>query len=381
MAFERNRCERIIPSVPRKLSNLSNWETVMNDVPAVSVIIPCRNEERFIANCLDSIICNDFPKERLEVLVVDGMSEDRTREIVEKYRKEHLFIRLINNSKKLTPFAFNEGIRNSHGDLVMIMSAHATYEKDYIKKCVSASQEYDAENVVGIWKIVPRGDGFIDKAIVLALSSSFGVGNAKYRTSFNKKNEAEYVDTGAYGCYKKDVFKKIGLFNENLNHSQDMEFNLRLKKAGGKTLLLPDTIVSYFARTDFKSFCKHNFRNGVWVILPFKYTTSRPVSFRHLIPITFVSSLIISGILSLFLQIFIWPFLFIICSYFLCNMYSSAKIAIKKKDIRYFFMMPIIYSFLHITYGLGSLWGLLKAVISKQFWKNRFSKSIVKISL
>jgi GT2 family glycosyltransferase len=189
------------------------------------------------------------------------------------------------------------------------------------------------------------------------------------------------VDTGAYGCYKKDVFKKIGLFNENLNHSQDMEFNLRLKKAGGKTLLLPDTIVSYFARTDFKSFCKHNFRNGVWAILPFKYTTVMPVSFRHLVPITFVSSLLISGILSLFLQIFIWPFLFIICSYSLCNIYFSTVIAAKKKGIKYFFMMPIIYSFLHITYGLGSLWGLLKAVISKQFWKNRFSKSIAKISL
>ena len=353
----------------------------MNNYPLVSAIVLCRNEEKFIGKCLDSIIANDYPKEKLEILVVDGMSEDRTREIVEKYRKDYLFIRLINNFKKLTPFAFNEGIRNSSGDLVMIMSAHATYGTDYIKKCVSASLKYNADNVVGIWKILPRGDGFIDKAIVLALSSSFGAGNAKYRTGLNKKNEAEYVDTGAYGCYKKDVFKKIGLFNENLNHSQDMEFNLRLKKAGGKTLLLPDTIVSYFARTDFKSFCKHNFRNGVWAILPFKYTTIMPVSFRHLVPLAFASSLIISGILSLFLQIFIWPFLFIICSYSLCNIYFSTVIATKKKGIKYFFMMPIIYSFLHITYGLGSLWGLLKAIISKQFWKNRFSKSIVKISL
>ena len=346
----------------------------MSNYPLVSAIVLCRNEEKFIGKCLDSIIANDYSKEKLEILVVDGMSEDKTREIVEEYRKEHPFIRLINNPKKLTPFAFNEGIRNSSGELVMIMSAHATYGTDYIKKCALASQKYNAENVVGIWKILPRGDGFIDKAIVLALSSSFGVGNAKYRTSFDKKNKVEYVDTGAYGCYKKDIFKKIGLFNENLSHSQDMEFNLRLKKAGGKTLLLPDTIVSYFARTDFKSFCKHNFRNGVWAILPFKYTTVMPVSFRHLVPITFVSSLIISGILSLFLQIFIWPFLFIIYSYSLCNIYFSTMIAAKKRDIKYFFTMPIIYSFLHITYGLGSLWGLLKAVISKQFWKNRFNK-------
>jgi len=346
----------------------------MSNYPLVSAIVLCRNEEKFIGKCLDSIIANDYPKEKLEILVVDGMSEDRTREIVEKYRKEHLFIRLINNSKKLTPFAFNEGIRNSNGELVMIMSAHATYGTDYIKKCVSASHKYSAENVVGIWKILPRGDGFIDKAIVLALSSSFGVGNAKYRTGSDKKKEAEYVDTGAYGCYKKSVFENVGLFNENLSRGQDMEFNLRLKMAGGKTILVPDAVVYYSARTDFKSFYKHNFRNGIWAIIPFKYSTTLPVSFRHLVPLAFVSSLIISGILSLFLPIFIWPFLFIICSYTLCNIYFSTVIAAKKKGIKYFFTMPVIYSSLHITYGLGSLWGLLKAVISKQFWKNRFSK-------
>ena len=344
----------------------------MSNYPLVSAIVLCRNEEKFIGKCLDSIIANDYSKEKLEILVVDGMSEDKTRKIVEKYRKEHPFIRLINNPKKLTPFAFNEGIRNSQGELIMIMSAHATYGTDYIKKCVSASLKYNADNVVGIWKMIPRGSAFIDKAVVLALSSSFGAGNAKYRTGSCK--QPEWVDTGAYGCYKKDVFKKIGLFNENLNHSQDMEFNLRLKKAGGKTLLVPDAVVYYSARSDFNSFSKHNFRNGVWAILPFQYSTILPVSFRHLVPLAFISSLITTGVLSLFLPTFFWLFLFIIGSYFLCNMYSSAKIAIKKKDIRYFFIMLIIYSSLHITYGLGSLWGLLKVIISRQFWKNRFNK-------
>ena len=344
----------------------------MSNYPLVSAIVLCRNEEKFIGKCLDSIIANDYPKEKLEILVVDGMSEDKTREIVEEYRKEHPFIRLINNPKKLTPFAFNDGIRNSNGELVMIMSAHATYGTDYIRKCASASLKYNADNVVGIWKILPRNNTLVSKAIVSALSASFGVGNAKYRTGSCK--QPEWVDTGAYGCYKKDVFKKIGLFNEKLIHSQDMEFNLRLKRAEGKTLLLPDAIVFYYARTDFKSSCKYNFRNGAWAVLPFKYTTIMPVSIRHLVPFAFVLSLITTGMLSLFLPIFFWLFLFIIGSYFLCNIYSSAKIVIKKKDIRYFFMMPMIFGSMHITYGLGSLWGLLKVVVSKQFWKNRFNK-------
>ncbi len=346
----------------------------MSNYPFVSVIVLCRNEEKYIGKCLDSITANDYPKEKLEVLVVDGMSEDGTREIVEMQKEKHSYIRLINNLKKLTPFAFNEGIKNSHGDLVMIMSAHATYGADYIKKCVLASQKYDADNVVGSWKIQPRGDGFIDKTVVSALSSSFGVGNAAYRTGSDKKKKVEHVDTGAYGCYKKKVFEKVGLFNENLSRGQDMEFNLRLKMAGGKTILVPDAVVYYYARSDFSSFCKHNFKNGVWAILPFKYSTVVPVSPRHLVPLAFVSSLIISGILSLFFNVFSWLLLFIAGSYSTCNIYFSARMALNRKDIRYFFIMPAIYSSLHIAYGLGSSWGLMKTAVSKQFWKNRFNK-------
>lgn len=349
-------------------------ENFINDYPFVSVVVLCRNEEKFIGQCLESIIANDYPKEKLEILVVDGMSEDGTRKIVEKYENEHSFIRLINNPKKLTPFAFNEGIKNSHGELVMIMSAHATYGVDYIRECVSASLKYDADNVVGIWRILPRSNEFIDKSIVLVLSSSFGVGNAKYRTGSNKTKEVEYVDTGAYGCYKRSVFKKVGLFNENLIRGQDMEFNLRLKKAGCKTILVPKAEVYYYARTDFKSFCKHNLKNGVWAILPFKYSTILPVSFRHLVPLAFISSLIISIVLSLFSKIFLWLFLFIIGLYFLFNIYFSTKVAIKEKDTRYLFIMPVTYGSLHIAYGLGSLWGVLKVIISKQFWKNRLNK-------
>ncbi len=279
-----------------------------------------------------------------------------------------------NNFKKLIPFACNEGIKNSNGDPVMIMSAHAMYEKDYIRKCVDASKKYNADNVVGTWKILPRGNNLSEKAIVLALSSSFGVGSAKYRTGSNKKKEVEYVDTGAYGCYKKNVFKKVGLYNEKLSRGEDMEFNLRLKKAGGKIILVPDAVVYYYARTDFSSFCKHNLRNGAWAIIPFKYSSTLPVSIRHLVPLAFISSLIISGVLSLFLQSFFWLCLSIIGSYLLSNIYFSVRTALNKKDIIYFFIMPVIFGSLHITYGLGSLWGLMKVVISRQFWKNRFSK-------
>ena len=342
----------------------------MVDSPLISVIIPCRNEEKFIAKCLDSVIANGYPKDRLEVLLVDGMSEDRTREMVERYTQQYPFIRLLDNPKKITPVALNIGIKNANGEIIMRMDAHATYEKDYILKCVKFLNEYNADNVGGIMITTHKDNTFVSKVIVLALSHRFGVGGSVFRTG---SKEPKWVDTVFGGCYKREVFDRVGLFNQDFARTQDMEFNLRLRRAGGKILLHPEIVSYYYARSDFKSFCKHNFRNGVWAIYPFKFTTIMPVSLRHLIPLAFVSSLIGSVALSVFSQIFLWLFLFILSSYALANAYFSIKITAKEKDIRYLFVMPLIFATLHISYGLGSLWGVLKVIVSPPFWKNRFS--------
>lgn len=339
--------------------------------PLVSVIIPCRNEEQFISKCLNSIIVQHYPKNKLEVLVVDGISADGTRKVIESYANRYSFIKLLDNPKKITPVAFNMGIRSAKGKVIMIMSAHAAYGKEYILKCVEYLQKYKADNVGGIMITRPRNNTFIGKAIVLALSHRFGVGNSVFRTGTKKPM---WVDTVFGGCYRKEVFEKIGLFNEDLISTQDMEFNLRLKKEGGRVLLVPEIVSYYFTRSDFRSFCKNNFRNGLWAILPFKYSKIMPVSWRHLVPLAFVSSLIGTRALSAFSSIFFWLFWLILGSYILSNAYFSIKISKKKKDLKYIFIMPLIFGSLHLLYGLGSLWGTLRAVLSKQFWKNRFNK-------
>jgi glycosyltransferase involved in cell wall biosynthesis len=340
-------------------------------LPQVSLIILCRNEETFIRRCLDSVIANEYPKDKLEVLVVDGMSSDKTREIIREYEHRYSYIRMINNYKKFIPFAYNEGIKHSSGELVMIMSAHAFYADDYIRKCVEASLKYDVDNVVGSWRILPRRKSLMAKALVTVLSSPFGVGNARYRTRSNAKKNVEYVDTGAYGCYKRNVFEKIGLYNENLIRGEDMEFNLRLKRAGGKTLLIPDAVVFYFARTGLKSFCRHNFKNGLWALLPFKYASGVPVSWRHLVPLFFVGSLIILMVLSLFSNIYFWFFLSIVVLYLLLGISFSLKTAIQEKQWKDVFILPVAFGTLHISYGLGSLVGLLNVIFSTRFWEKR----------
>ncbi len=339
----------------------------MSDFFFVSVVVPCRDEEKFIGKCLDSIIANDYPKDRLEILLVDGMSKDETREIIESYAHRYPFIRLLNNPKKITSVALNIGITHAKGEIIIRMDTHAVYEKYYLSKCINYLQEYNADNVGGTMITLPRNSTLIGKAIAISMSHKFGVGGSVFRTG---SKMLKWVDTVFGGCYRKEVFEKIGLFNEKLIFSQDMEFNLRLKKAGGRTLFVPEIVSYYYARSNFKAFCKHNFRNGVWVIVPFKFTTIIPVSWRHLVPLVFVASLVSSPAFSIFSSIFYWLFLLIIGSYLLANLYFSGGIAIREKNFRYFFLMPIIFATFHISYGLGSIWGLMMVSVSRSFWGN-----------
>jgi len=174
----------------------------VGNVSFVSVIIPCRNEEKFVGKCLDSIIQNEYPKDSIEVLVVDGLSDDRTREIVRHYSLRYPFIKLFDNAKKIVPSSLNIGIREASGEIIIRMDAHNEYEKDYIKKCVYYLEKYNADNVGGIWITRPGKETTVAGSIALALSHAFGVGNAYYRIG---SKEPRYVDTVPFGCYKREI--------------------------------------------------------------------------------------------------------------------------------------------------------------------------------
>ena len=307
----------------------------------VSIVVPCLNEERFIKRCLESIIANDYPKEKLEVLVVDGYSKDKTREIVTEYSNKYSFIKLLDNEKVITPAAMNVGIKNAKGDIILKMDAHSVYEKDYISKCVKHLEESGADNVGGVLKSIPPNNTLGAKAIAVCLSHVFGAGNAYFRTGSDKPKE---VDTVAFGCYKKEVFQKIGLYDERMTKSEDVELNYRLKKAGGKIMLFPDIKALYYPSSDnLNSFFRHNFVDGIWATYPLKYGFR--VSLRHFLPLIFVATILIS----------MWP-------YALVSLFFSAKVALDEKDWRLFFAMPLSFGARHIGYGLGSVMGLVKSL-------------------
>ena len=287
------------------------------------------------------------------------MSKDKTREIIAGYIKKYSYIKLLDNPKRFIPCAMNIGIKKAKGDIIIRMDAHTLYIKSFISRSVAYLLKYKADNVGGIWITKPGADTLVARAIALSLSHPFGVGNSYFRIGTKKPRLADAV---AFGCYWKRMFKKIGLFNEKMLRSEDIELNMRIKKTGGKIYLIPTIMGYYYAKPTLKSFLKHNFINGIWVTYPLKFG-KKPFHLRHAIPLLFVLSLIISGILSVFFQVFLWIFLFIAIPYFLFNIYFSIKIAKREKKIGYFFVLSMSFMCLHIGYGFGSLWGLIKLIL------------------
>lgn len=306
----------------------------MNNNPFVTLIIPCHDEEKYIKKCLDSMMRQTYPKESLEIFVVDGMSLDKTREIAKSYPKP---VEILDNPKKLFAAAVNIGIKKAKGDLIMILGAHAAYPDDYVQQCAKYSMKYDADNTGGKIIATPRNDTFIAKAITLSLGGRFG-------KSKEGDGKIKWKDTVFGGCYKKRVFEKIGLFNEKLEGSSDMDFNARLIRSGGKILFVPEIVVLYYPKDNLKDFFIHNIRDGIWAVLPIKFT-GRPMKLRHYFPL----------ILVLTLPISIWP-------YIIAALYYSFGIALKEKNSKYFFVMPLVFFIRHIGYGIGSLIGILKII-------------------
>lgn len=328
------------------------------------MIVACRNEEKFIARCLDSIIANDYPHSETEILVVDGMSTDGTKNIVGAYTQKYPFIKLIDNKMRNTPCAFNIGIKRSRGELIMIMGAHSEYCRNYISSCVEAIGKYGADNVGGIWKIRTVKNTIINKAIVLSLASFFGAGNAYYRRGCSKG--VMPVDTVFGGCYRREVFDKVGLFNEKLLRTQDMEFNIRLRKNGGKIFLIPEVESNYYPKPDLKSFFSYNFKCGDWVFNALRFTKN-PLKMRHYISFIAAISGISLLVASLFFHKIIWIFLLAVSAYILMAIFFSVKIAIIEKDFRLIAVLPVVFFVRHFAYGVGSVFGAFKLIGLKIF--------------
>lgn len=328
----------------------------------LSVIIPIYNEEKYIAKCLDSILEQDFPKEDMELLLCDGMSKDKTREIIFEYQKKYPWIQLLDNPKRIAPCAMNVGIETAKGDIIMRLDAHASYQPDYFSVLVNGIKRLNADNVGTVCKTDVLNKNPKTLAIKEVLGNKFGVGNSTFRTGIDKEQE---VETVPFGCWRREVFEKYGKYDERLVRNQDIELNKRIIRGGGKIYILPDTYCTYLARETWAALSKNNYGNGKWNILTVYYTKMlSSLSLRHFIPLLFLLSLVI----PLLMAFIWWPFALIsgasLIAYTTLLSAVSIKLSVEKK-LNFFYLLITFYV-LHLSYGWGSLVGILSLPFTKR---------------
>ena len=329
----------------------------MHNIPLISIVIPVLNEEKYIVSCLDSILDSDYSNKRLEIFVVDGMSDDNTIKIVQEYQSKYSFIYLLKNRQKHTPIGMNLGIKISHGEFVFILSAHAKYGIKYFTKLVENIQTLKADCVGGVLLTDVKNINKKSSSIKEVLMHKFGVGNAIFRTGCSELIE---VDTVAFGCYRKRAFDTYGVFDEKLIRNQDIELNKRIINKGGKIYLIPEVECTYYARENFTDLAKNQYKNGFWNILTAYYTkTLNSLSLRHFIPLIFVLSLLIPISTSFFFPEILWLGGLSLVSYLSLVIIISLRLKTSANSIIY-----LIGSFLtlHFSYGIGSLVGIFTVI-------------------
>lgn len=333
------------------------------NVHKVSIICPVYNEEKFIDRCIKSILEQDYPQDSLEVLFVDGRSTDRTRDIINSYLKDYPFMRLLDNPQQVVPYALNKGIGESKGEVVMRIDGHCTYPTNYVSELVRYLYELDADNVGGVWNTQPANDKAICQAIALASSHPFGVGGSMHKIGTSKIMK---TDTVPFGCYKREVFEKIGLFDTELVRNQDDEFNGRLIKQGGKIYLIPQVIINYTARDTLGKMQKMYYQYGLYKPLVNK-KLGAPATIRQFFPLLFLLGIIAGILLSLVSSIFFYAFIAVLTLYFLIGIVVGGMGAIRTGKAIMALLMPYVFLNIHLSYGWGYLKGLINIARNKTF--------------
>ncbi|UCF34779.1 MAG: glycosyltransferase family 2 protein [Phycisphaerales bacterium] len=325
--------------------------------PFVSVIIPMRNEARYIQACLETLLGQDYPTERMEIIVADGMSKDGSREIVERFAKTHPNIKLIDNPEGIVPPALNRAIRVAQGEYILRADAHAEYGNDYISQCVHYLQKTGADNVGGPLITLPGGENVMARVVAALTTHPIVVGGSKFRTSMKE----EYADTAVFGAFPRGLFDRIGFFNEALVRNQDNEFNSRIIHYGGKIFKTPKVVVRYYNQRTLRGLLRQAYRNGMWNVLTL---IANPWSFkfRYFAPFGFVSWLLGFGILSIFFKWALWPLGFALISYALVTLLVAGQTS-RTHGLLVALILPMSMFLYHVAYGFGSFAGIVRFCI------------------
>ena len=341
----------------------------------VSVILPIRNEKYFINKTLKSIINQKFNGD-LEIIISDGLSNDGTLDIVKEFQEKYRYIKLIRNNARTVPAGFNRALSLAKGDVIIRVDGHSTLEPDFINNSIKLLSKKNASCVGGPTRHF--SNTFIGKNISIAQCSYFGAGGASFRIGVSK---GKYVNTLAFGAYKRAEFLKVGAYDEELIRNQDEEFNYRIVKNGGKIWIDPSIKSIYYVRNSILKLFSQYFYYGFYKVRVIQKIKSI-FSFRHLVPAIFVLTLILFMVIAIFQKI-LWPIFFLGGIYLFMSM-SFSMYELLRSQSKSLVLLPVIYFIMHLSYGIGFLAGLVffanrwraSSVMDNSFKKENFSLKI-----
>jgi succinoglycan biosynthesis protein ExoA len=319
--------------------------------PFVSVILPCRNEAGYIEDCLQSILNQEPPEGGFEIIVADGVSNDGTREYVQRLAAKNLRVRLLNNPGRIVSTGLNAALREARGQVIVRMDAHTVYAPDYIKQCVAVLRETGADNVGGPMRTTATT--YKERAVQAVFHSPFAVGGAR---SHNADYEG-YVDTVIYGCWKKTVFDRVGNFDEDFVRNQDDEHNLRITRSGGKIYQSPRIRSWYHVRDSFQAVFRQYMQYGYWKVLVIR-NHRLPASIRHLVPATFVGGLGVLLIAGLFWRP-AWITALGLAGIYLLAILLASLVTAARSGWKLLPVVPVVFGCFQLGYGYGFLRGVV----------------------
>ncbi len=317
--------------------------------------MPVRNEAGYIERSLGSVLAQDYPLEQMEIIVADGMSTDQTRALIAGFQTRFPRLKVIDNPGKIAPTGLNRAIAQASGDIIVRVDGHCEIAPDYLRRCVHYLQSGAADGVGG--PIETIGETLSARVIATAMSSAFGVGGSAFRTI---KDQTMLTDTVAFPAYTRTIIERAGPYDEELVRNQDDEYNYRLRKLGAKILLAADVQSRYYSRSTFRKVFKQYYQYGYWKVRVLQ-KHPRQMSLRQFVPPAFVAALLVGLLAASFLPQGAWLLAGILGCYLLANLLASARSASKSDAFgSHLLLLPIVYTALHISYGLGFLVGLIK---------------------
>jgi glycosyltransferase involved in cell wall biosynthesis len=334
-------------SCPQDVTGLAR-----NMRPRVSVIVPIRNEESYIEACLKSLLTQTYPTTLYEILVVDGRSSDRSRDIVRTIEAGASNVRCLDNPGATAPAGMNIGIRNSGADIIIRADGHNFYPKDYIENCVKYLDRTGADNVGGPWRTVPATNSFNARLVAAILTSPFGVGDSSFRTTAKEG----YVETVPFGAFRRDLFDKIGQFNERLVRNQDNELNARIRQAGGRIYQTPALTTEYHPVATFSGLLQQTFRTSQWHVFSMRQNI-HAMGFRHFVPALFTATFLALSAGWLFIPSAGICLIALAAIYLLIGSAVSLSRS-RQTGLAVLCALPVAFWLFHMSYGLGTLVGL-----------------------